>query len=101
MWIIEITIFGGIMNRIAGVVAGVAMIAGLAAVSTAAGVAVADSAGNTQSSDGREWSIERSSIFTVNYGIRGADGREFGREVSARDQAVLGQPTGSSAAVTD
>lgn len=95
------------MNRIAGVVAGVAMIAGLAAVSAvAAGVAVADSAEITRPGDGREWSTEDSSIFTVNYGIRSADGREFGREFSARDQvardqAVLGRPAGSSASVTD
>lgn len=99
------------MNRIAGVVARGAMIAGLAAVSTAAaGVAAADSAGITQSSDGREWSTEDSSIFTVNYGVRSADGREFGREAgrefsardqAARDQAVLGQPAGSLASVTD
>ncbi|MFL6125067.1 hypothetical protein [Actinophytocola sp.] len=77
----------------AGVVAALAMVAGLAAVSTtAAGVAVADDGRSGQQSDNREWSSEDASIFTVNYGINSNDSREFGRDFSreflARDQAA-------------
>lgn len=83
-------------RRIVRVVAGMAMFAGLAAMSTAtAGMAAADGARSSQLGDGREWSSEDSSIFTVNYGYPAGDGRGFGREfggeVSARDQAVRDQ----------
>jgi hypothetical protein len=72
------------------------MLAGLAAMSTAtAGMAAADGARSSQLGDGREWSNADSSIFTVNYGYPAGDGRgvgrEFGGEVSARDQAARDQ----------
>lgn len=79
-------------RRIAGVVAGVAMFAGLASVSTAVvGVAVADGGQSGQLGAGREWSSEDSSIFTVNYGYPAGSGHEFGGEVFVRDQAVRDQ----------
>lgn len=72
-------------RRIAGVAAGVAVLAGLAGA--AAGVAVADGVRITEHNAGREWSSPGGSIFTVNYGIDGTDGREF----SLPDQAVRDQ----------
>jgi hypothetical protein len=82
-------------QRIAGVVAGVAMIAGLAGVSTvAAGVAAADSGPltgrSTQQGDGRDLSIT-DTPSTVDYGGPTGDSREFGREFSSRDQAARDQ----------
>lgn len=73
------------IRRIAGVAAGVAVLAGLAGA--AAGVAVAEGVRITDHSDGREWSSPGGSIFTVNYGIDGADGREFSfPDQASRDQ---------------
>lgn len=77
-------------RRIARVVTGMAMIAGFAAMSTAtAGMAAADGGQSSQLGDGREWSSEDSSIFTVNYGYPA--GGEFGREFSVRDQSARDQ----------
>lgn len=76
------------IRRIAGVAAGVAILAGLAGA--AAGVAVADGARITAHGDGREWSSPGGSIFTVNYGIGGGSGTD-GREYSFPDQSARDQ----------
>jgi hypothetical protein len=83
-------------RRIARVLTGMVMIAGVAAMSVAtAGMAAADGGRSSQLSNGREWSTDDSSIFTVNYGYRSGDGREFGREFghefSVRDQSARDQ----------
>lgn len=72
------------IRSIAGVVAGAAVVAGLAMLSSTAGAtgAVAGGVRITDTGDAREWSSTDSSIFTVNYSTR---------DQASRDQALVGQ----------